>query len=87
MRTCWSAAEVGRRPAALILARSRTISDENFCHRCLQRCAVAVAVVLPTTTARFFAVAANEMLSILLRVARSQLRLKFSDVQSKLQKG
>ena len=27
--TCWSAAEVGRRPAGLILARSRTISDDN----------------------------------------------------------
>ena len=29
MRTCTSAAKVGRRPAGLILARSRTISDEN----------------------------------------------------------
>ena len=29
--TCRSAAEVGRRPAALIFARSRTISDEKFC--------------------------------------------------------
>ena len=31
VRTCHSAAEVGRRPAGLIFARSRTISDENFC--------------------------------------------------------
>ena len=31
VRTCWSAAEVARRPAGLILARSRTISDDNFC--------------------------------------------------------
>ena len=31
VRTCRSAAEVGRRPLGLILARSRTISDENFC--------------------------------------------------------
>ena len=31
VRTCWSAAEVGRRPAGLIFARSRTISNENFC--------------------------------------------------------
>ena len=29
--TCQSAAEVGRRPAALILARSRAILDEKFC--------------------------------------------------------
>ena len=86
MRTRPSAAELGIGPAGPSYARSHTISDEKF-HRCLQRCAVAVAVVLPTTTARFFAVAANDMLSILLRVARSQLRLKFSDVQSKLQKG
>ena len=31
VRTCWSASEVERRPAGLISAQSRTISDENFC--------------------------------------------------------
>ena len=31
VRTCWSAAEVGRRPAGLILARSRAISNK-FAH-------------------------------------------------------
>ena len=33
VRTRWSAVEVGRRPAGLISARSRTISDEKFCSR------------------------------------------------------
>ena len=77
VRTCRSAAQVGRRPAGLIYAQSRTTSDVKFLrhrkkfekfrseiHRCLQRCVVVVVVVVATTTERFFVVADNEMLSL-----------------------